>query len=78
MNYISFTHCSASKVVDKSLSVLDLNGHDNIDDISNEWISSVNKSVPVCPVKKLYNGGKNEGRLHHALLGSLQMMNLYM
>ena len=70
MNYISFTHCSASKVFDKSLSVLDLNGHDNIDDISNEWISSVNKSAPVCPVKKLYNGGgfkklsKNLGDKH--------------
>ena len=66
MNYISFTHCSASKVVDKSLSVLDLNGHDNIDDISLEWISSVNKSTPVCPVKKFvyYATGGRGGAAH--------------
>jgi hypothetical protein len=57
MNFVSFTHCSASKNFEKELSVSGLRIFDDLSSLSNEWLTCVNQSSPKGIAKGMYNGG---------------------
>ena len=56
MNFLSFTHCSASKIFKNDLSVFHLGKFDLLKELSREWVSLVNNSLPSSIANSLYNG----------------------